>query len=68
MVGSTPTRFRHMYLTRRKLQKNETAKGGIKGKSPVFEVSFFSSTSDNRSVEREINAAFKQAAQNPTLP
>jgi hypothetical protein len=50
------------------LQKNEAAKGGIKGESPVFEVSFFSSTSDNRSVEREIKAAFKQAAQNPTLP
>ncbi len=61
MVGSTPTRFRHIHLRRRQLQKSEAAKGGIKGKSPVFRVGFFSRTSDNRSAECEFKAAFNQA-------
>jgi hypothetical protein len=36
MVGSTPTRFRHISLICRKLQKNEAAKGGIKGYASGF--------------------------------
>ncbi len=61
MVGSTPTRFRHINSWRRQLQKSEAAKGGIKGKGPVSRFGFFSSTSDNRSAECEFKAAFNQA-------
>jgi hypothetical protein len=32
----TPTRFRHIFLTRRMLQKKEEAKGGNKGNSSRF--------------------------------
>jgi hypothetical protein len=40
MVGSTPTRFRHIFLMRQKLQKNEAAKGGIKRNSSGFVQNF----------------------------
>jgi len=43
------------------LQKNEAAKGGNKGKIPVFPVAFFSGTSDNRSVERKLKGPFNPA-------
>jgi hypothetical protein len=33
---STPTRFRHILLRWRQLQKNEAAKGGISGKATGF--------------------------------
>lgn len=40
MVGSTPTRFRHICLAGWQLQKNEAAKGGIKGNAFGFVHSF----------------------------
>jgi len=40
VVGSTPTRFRHICLVGRELQKNVAAKGGIKRNAPGFVHSF----------------------------
>jgi hypothetical protein len=40
MVGSTPTRFRHIYLIRRMLGKREAAKGGNKRNLPVLRGGF----------------------------
>ena len=37
---STPTRFRHICITGGELQKNEAAKGGIKGETPGLVHSF----------------------------
>src|SRR6202041_3345005 len=40
MVGSTPTRFRHIYLVRRELQKNRAAESGIKSKQTRLRARF----------------------------
>ena len=48
MVGSTPTRFRQIYLTRRKLQNNEAAKGSKKGFWLRFLCYMASGTDGNR--------------------
>jgi hypothetical protein len=39
-VNSTPTRFRHIYLVRRELQKNEAAESGIKRKQARLRARF----------------------------
>jgi hypothetical protein len=58
VVGSTPTRFRHIDLICQKLQKNGAAKGGNQGKTVRFlYLKFVSDTSDNRLAEPKATRA-----------
>jgi hypothetical protein len=47
------------------LQKNEAAKGGIKGKNPVFEVGFFSDTSNSRRPPRKLLLSAERVSNSP---